>query len=228
VLPDGWCRKDLLGIGRFRDYAVQNAESWYKYANGPRARDAGNGSIYLITGCDKSKSWGVASFSDVSASFDLTFIPAAAEGGNTNHTSTWDYAGYASTNSGPPIEDFDHHGVRPQNQSTFIRGFKISLSQGLWSTLWNRGAIVSPILDAKPNDLLSTATFIPFRSRNSWFRGFFSNVSRGSQQNEQAGEEPGSDETGTSVPDGDVIVTSGFLPPPYVSTLPMTTNLTRI
>jgi len=218
---------DFGPIARFREYAVQNAESWYNYVNGPRGREAENGSIYLVTGCDKSKSWGVASFSDVSGSFTLTFIPAS-EGGNDNCGFYWEQASLATTNSGPiPIEYFDSPQDRPQNQCTFIRGFKVSLSEGLWATLLGRTSMATTIVDAKPDDILSRSSFVPFHGGGSWFRGFFSNFGgQGSWGNEHASEGPASDETGTIAPGGDVITTSDFPPTSYVSTTPTIVHLT--
>lgn len=217
TLPDGAFREDCRGIARFREYAAQHATSWYKYVNGPRGRDAENGSIYLVTGCDKSRSWGVASFSDVSSSFNLTFIPSP-DGGNTDYTFAWERASFASTNAGPiPIEYFD--GDQPQNQCTFIRGFKISLSQGLWATLFGSMTRVSTIVDAKPEDMLTRTGFIPFRSRGSWLRRRFSRSSRqGLRENEQTNSGPASDEIGTIVHDSSVIVSSDSPPASCVST----------
>jgi hypothetical protein len=218
ALPDGASREDFRGIARFREYAAQNAESWYKYVNGSRCRDAENGSIYLVTGCDKTKSWGVASFSDISGSFNLTFVPAVAGGGNTNNSFAWEHASSASTNSGPvPIEYVD--GDRPQNQCTFIRGFKISLSQGLWASFFGSMAGVSTIVDAKLDDMLSRTSFVPFRSRGSWLEGSFARPgSQGSRENEQASEGTVSDEMGALVLGRDIIVTSDAQPTSYVST----------
>ena len=226
TLPDGASMEDYRGIARFRDYASQNAESWYKYVNGPRHREAENGSIYLITGCDKSKSWGVASFANVSGSFRLTFIPTPVRGGNENHTFSWVNGSLASTNSGPvPIEYCD--GDRPQNQCTFIRGFKISLSEGLWATLWGRMARVSTIVDARPDDILSRSSFVPFLSGGSWLGGLFSGSgSQGSRGNGQASEEPASDEIGAFAPGGGVIMASDFPPTSYVRTTSAPAHLT--
>jgi hypothetical protein len=227
TLPDGASRKDLRQIARFREYAVQNAESWYNYVNGPRGREAENGSVYLITGCDKSKSWGVASFSDVSGSFTLTFIPAT-EGGHDNSVFYWEQASLATTNSGPiPVEYFDGAQDRPQNQCTFIRGFKVSLSEGLWATLFGRTPMATTIVDAKPDDILSRSSFVPFHGGGSWFRGFFSNSGgQGSRGNEQASEGSASDVTGSIALAGNVIMTSDFPPTSYVSAIPTTVHLT--
>jgi hypothetical protein len=62
-----------------RRYAAKNAESWYKHVNAPegRGRRLVNGFLYLITGCEKSQSWGMATFQNVAAEkeFQLLFKP---------------------------------------------------------------------------------------------------------------------------------------------------------
>lgn len=214
TLPDGVTREDLQGIARFREYAVRNAGNWYKYAKGPRGRNVENGAIYLVTGCDKSKSWGVASFSGVPASFNLNFVPATAEGGNANITSTWEHTSFASTNSGPtPVEYFD--GDRPRNQCTFIRGFKISLSQGLWATLFGPMPRVSSIANTMPS---TNTSFIPRRGGVSWLKkSFFRSSSQRSRENNLASERSASGNIGRLVPDDNVIIASDLPLAHYVS-----------
>ncbi|KAJ7708866.1 hypothetical protein B0H17DRAFT_971465, partial [Mycena rosella] len=62
VLPHGAQLEKLENLDNVRQYAAQNAESWYRYINGARGRGLGNGSLYLVTGCEKTQSWGMASF----------------------------------------------------------------------------------------------------------------------------------------------------------------------
>ena len=38
-MPDGAFREDLQNITLFRDFAAENAESWYRFINGPCGRD---------------------------------------------------------------------------------------------------------------------------------------------------------------------------------------------
>ncbi len=65
MLPDGGNRYDTKHRSLFQQYATENALSWYIYANGldHLARQAPNGSLYLVTGCDKTRSWGIAAVS---------------------------------------------------------------------------------------------------------------------------------------------------------------------
>lgn len=55
-LPHGADRDEAKAYGEYRDYVVEYGESWYKYLNVDRRREARNGSLYLVTGCDKGHS----------------------------------------------------------------------------------------------------------------------------------------------------------------------------
>lgn len=209
---------------RFREYALQHAESWYLYAREVRGREAGNGSIYFVTGSDKSKSWGIASFSNVPGSFTLTFTPRPIEGTHRDYSFSWEESSLAATNSGPrPIEYFDEARDRPQNQCTFIRGFKVSLSRGLWARLWGRTAGVSTITDVKADNMMSSGSFFPFGWGQSWLGGIFPNSSgQGYRVNKPSEEELSSD------PGPDVIVASDFQTQFRVSTAPLASYRTTI
>ncbi|KAF8157618.1 hypothetical protein K438DRAFT_1529029, partial [Mycena galopus ATCC 62051] len=61
ALPHGSQLRKLDNLEALRKYAATHAESWFKYINGPRGRGL-NGSLYLVTGCEKAVSWGQASF----------------------------------------------------------------------------------------------------------------------------------------------------------------------
>ncbi|KAK6980636.1 hypothetical protein R3P38DRAFT_3117447 [Favolaschia claudopus] len=69
-----------------REYAAANAEEWFKYINGPRGRRL-TGPIYLITGCEKASSWGMATFHSVNNSpdFQLSFRPIVAASSKAEH-----------------------------------------------------------------------------------------------------------------------------------------------
>jgi hypothetical protein len=175
--------------------------------------EAENGSLYLITGCDKAKSWGVASFSNAAGSFGLTFVTTAI-GGSTDHPFSWQEVGVAATGCGPiPVELFDGAQDPPQNQCTFLRGFKISLSETLWASLWPQTVTVSPIEEVKPSDISSKSRFIPFGGGRSWFSGLFSR--HGGDQSTSGNQL--TKDVRTANPSGDLIIASNFPPTSYVS-----------
>ncbi|KAF9560915.1 hypothetical protein CPC08DRAFT_664962, partial [Agrocybe pediades] len=66
VMPEGAISYDFENIPKLRKYIAANLESWYRYANGPRGREAKNGDLRIVIGCDKSTSWGMATMSNLS------------------------------------------------------------------------------------------------------------------------------------------------------------------
>jgi len=74
-MPNGAISQDLENISIFREYLSANIDKWYRYVNGPRGREAKNGDIRLVVGCDKATSWGMAAVSDMSQPSKLKFKP---------------------------------------------------------------------------------------------------------------------------------------------------------
>ncbi|THU94905.1 hypothetical protein K435DRAFT_667421, partial [Dendrothele bispora CBS 962.96] len=56
LLPDGATRVDVETIIPFRQYAYRNCEEWYRFAES-RGIEVENGSLYFVTGYDKTESW---------------------------------------------------------------------------------------------------------------------------------------------------------------------------
>jgi hypothetical protein len=102
LLPDGGSRYDFRPRLTFREYALKHAKSWYEFINGKLGRDVRNGSVYLVTGCDKAYSWGVASFSNASEGGQTSLkFSAEAEGGSTSNGWKWETSDSVSACSGP-------------------------------------------------------------------------------------------------------------------------------
>jgi len=135
LLPDGASRHDARRRQAFREYALRHAKSWYEFVNGTRGMEVANGSLYLVTGCDKASSWGVASFSNKSreGQVSLKFTAVQAAGVSVS----WDWQceefGSVSIRSGPKRINDDS--PRPQNQCVFIRGFRVMIREGPFAAL---------------------------------------------------------------------------------------------
>ncbi|KAJ7849390.1 hypothetical protein B0H14DRAFT_2765568 [Mycena olivaceomarginata] len=144
ALPHGAHLKKLRNLERVRRYAAKHAESWYKYANEVRVS-------YLVTGWEKTKSWGMASFHDVSLENEFQLA---------GHRYRWQapYCHYKHADS--PLVD----GV-PPNQTTFIYAFTISLCEGIWGTLFG-GVEISQLADSSTSAGKSGGS-IPFVSGSS-------------------------------------------------------------
>ena len=156
TMPDGASRQDLRNLSSFQEYASRNADNWYKYANGIRGRQARNGSIYLITGCDKSESWGVAAFTNVTRSdgFFLKFATWMTEFGPLRF---WQASSVAKTRTGPITANSTQgtHG-RAKNQCLFLRGFRIAMGKGPTADL-DAETNISRIQDIDTDDIFTAA-----------------------------------------------------------------------
>ncbi|KAJ6588055.1 cyclin-domain-containing protein [Mycena capillaripes] len=133
ALPNGAQLQKLENVENMRAYAAEHADSWYRYINGARGRGLANGDLYLVTGCEKARSWGIASFRTAREEFQLFFKPTT-KAGTAHKAYRW---------SGPhgqrnPARRKSHDppcSNDPVNQTTFIHGLSITLGTGLWSRL---------------------------------------------------------------------------------------------
>ncbi|KAE9398958.1 hypothetical protein BT96DRAFT_882533 [Gymnopus androsaceus JB14] len=122
ILPEGGKRIDHQQLSMFYDYAVECAQSWYAHVNEPMARGVHNGALYLVTGFDKARAWGVASFIDANpGTVSLDFVPGALSnvGG---HPTYW----FSKHNCASASSDADNV-FGNQSGCVFLRGFKIAV-----------------------------------------------------------------------------------------------------
>ncbi|THV06261.1 hypothetical protein K435DRAFT_773452 [Dendrothele bispora CBS 962.96] len=147
ILPDGASRYDYLGRRTLREYAVRNAESWYQFLIDELGISADNGSLYLITGCDKTRCYQNIAFSNASKEFSVSvqYSSPIADGRLAVSYSTSTEHMPSSRASGP--------GNTTENLSVFIRGFKIMLRRGPASLL--KSAVkVMDVTEADPKDIM--------------------------------------------------------------------------
>ena len=147
-MPQGAYHEDLKNISRFRDYAVAHAESWYEYANGLCGREIGNGELHMVTGCDKTTAWGIATYSHLQSkrpegSVTLLSFEAVGNEGHGRRSSyptyAWDYKGAVEAKVGPEGDELMDLGAQgstfPRNQCTFIRSLTPAFGQDDWERL---------------------------------------------------------------------------------------------
>lgn len=110
--------------------AACHAESWYKYIIKEKQWDVENGALFLVTGCMKSKQWGITTFDEHSL-----------EGSGALHLSSpfWRQDNYKwrpvipnVTKTGPTSKDIPKDSL---NQCTFIRGYRIMLRDLVYKRL---------------------------------------------------------------------------------------------
>ena len=116
-MPQGAYHEDLKNTNRFRDYALTHAESWYQYASEAYSQQIGNGELHIVTGCDKTTSWGIATYSHFQAerpegSVTLLSFEAVC---NERHgrqlsypTYAWDCKGAVEAKVGPEGDELSH------------------------------------------------------------------------------------------------------------------------
>ncbi|KAF8176686.1 hypothetical protein K438DRAFT_73229 [Mycena galopus ATCC 62051] len=199
ALPHGAYLEKLESLKPVRQYAEKHAESWYKYVNGPRGRELVNGNLYLVTGCEKAQSWGMASFHDLSlqTEFLLSFGPTTHADNGFRYR--WQGAHSHRKHADSPPAD-----RTPLNQTTFIHAFAISVSVGIWGKLF--GAETCQLVNSSTYLDKSGRSFVPFGSQGSSFAGSFLLGS--------SGYSGGRQHTGRTLHDG--IVTDAFPPPKII------------
>ncbi|KIM48564.1 hypothetical protein M413DRAFT_81374 [Hebeloma cylindrosporum] len=155
TMPEGAVSEDFENLPRFRKYVAANVEKWYRYINGPRGREAKNGDVRLVVGCDKATSWGMATLSNVSHRMrhsQLKFKPLDAQSSSPHSCGyTWEYSGTADVKVGPDREEIEElrrgdpddsaSGDKYLNQCLFVRTLNVTLNDGDWERLNNEIAI---------------------------------------------------------------------------------------
>jgi len=98
----------LRDKGCFLKQATKHGLRWYEYANVTRQRLAKNGSLYLVTGSDKTDSWGIASCSNSSKGDEvsLKFTAAQIASGSSSYAYKWETNSPATVRIGPPNRDW--------------------------------------------------------------------------------------------------------------------------
>ncbi|KAF5371100.1 hypothetical protein D9757_010795 [Collybiopsis confluens] len=158
IIPEGGSKTDHQKLNEFRAYAAKHAQSWYAHVNGPMARGVHNGAIYFVTGFDKTRAWGVASFIDAKPSdVSLEFVPSqsAQRGGPPDY---WFRTSHAASSSSDADDVFEN-----RSGCIFLRGFKIAIRIPPFKT--EVGTTVSYISNLETEDLLpkpkSTGFYVP-------------------------------------------------------------------
>ncbi|KAJ6506270.1 hypothetical protein C8R47DRAFT_112296 [Mycena vitilis] len=119
ALPHGSRLKKLENLEHVQDYATAHAQSWFEYVNGPRGRGLGSGPLYVVTGYEKSPSWGMALFHSIKEDFELTFKPTLPP--NPSAPYRWTGNPCRKKIYTPPGGSL--------NQTTFIHGLSVSLGR---------------------------------------------------------------------------------------------------
>ncbi|KAF5337698.1 hypothetical protein D9758_017347 [Tetrapyrgos nigripes] len=129
ILPEGARREDYTGLRDIRDYTINNGESWYRFVNDQVRMDARNGSLYVITGFDRTSCYQNLAFDSSSRNISISFkfsCPPLPNG---------DFGSLSFTSSSLPKHEHSpggsNRGHSLPNLSPFIRGYKIMIRKNL-------------------------------------------------------------------------------------------------
>ncbi|KAK6987583.1 hypothetical protein R3P38DRAFT_2574849, partial [Favolaschia claudopus] len=142
ALPRGSHQQYLLhGIPRLRMYAAENAKSWYQYVVNDLGRKLEhamgngslfNGSLFLVTGHEKARSWGMACYGyghpDRDQKFSLNLNFRKVPGSNA-----YGWVNGLPGQRQPLTELMNHDPVDgPLDQTLFLRGWRLTLGPQAW------------------------------------------------------------------------------------------------
>ncbi|KAF5386398.1 hypothetical protein D9757_006699 [Collybiopsis confluens] len=127
ILPEGATRIDLRHnfptSVPFYTYIAQFARSWYEWVNINLGLGVHSSSLYLITGCDKTRAYGAACTADPSDTWELEFKPILSQIFRSTPRYTFPTVSYAATSVGSD----DVH--KRETLCLFLRGYKIAVRE---------------------------------------------------------------------------------------------------
>ena len=143
---------------------MERAFDWYEIAEEYYGESISNGSLYLITGFYKARSWSLASFHDAIATEPqhMRVVPREGEGTTTGRHWRCTFPVHYRDGPGP-----GHNGN--VNQTVFISGFKIAVRGDIFGRL-SRKPEVQPVPAVRPRKGPYGSPRIllwPFGKRNS-------------------------------------------------------------
>jgi len=151
TMPQGAYSEKLGNVTMFKNYLSVHAESWYKYVNGVRGREAKNGDVRLAIGCDKSTTWGMATFSNLTEHNALRLKFKAIGESSLGRTYGWEYSGMAEVRAGPDAQEVEdlrmneetERGVVYKNQCLFVETLNATLNDNVWNKLSSESGLLS-------------------------------------------------------------------------------------
>jgi hypothetical protein len=152
-MPEGAHSEDLSNFSRLRQYITTHAEEWYKFVNGPRGREAQNGDLHVVVGCDKTTSWGMATFANSRLSQETNFrlkfsvLGEQQSQRNAGNKYMWEHSGVAEVRVGPGRGENEELGEtdsnRLRNQCLFLRTLNVTLSEKAWEETFPHSVAVA-------------------------------------------------------------------------------------
>ncbi|KAF8995208.1 hypothetical protein BDQ17DRAFT_1430573 [Cyathus striatus] len=137
-MPVGAFQDDYIEVGQLKSFITKNAESWYRYAIAKCGRVLDRHSLYLVTGCLKSRSWGIVTWDTAIPKRHSTLVIGLSPD-PVGPAYEWKRVVNATTfRTGPtsgPTTNTETRLSDTENQCLFVRGYKISLSEEVWNSI---------------------------------------------------------------------------------------------
>ncbi|KAJ6510768.1 hypothetical protein C8R45DRAFT_1161731 [Mycena sanguinolenta] len=205
LLQEGASRIDLLPLKKFREQAEKHGEDWYAFVRDNIGYDQlGNGDLYLITGVDKSTLWNVSATEKHNGNDDISLDLRAVQFASVNGSYRWEWEnGGQFSDSGPRRPAGE--GSDLQNQTVFLRGFRLMLSTPFWRKQKKTKAI--SVADSKPSDIFEEKGL---RSLFPASQGVISNARTGDMKHESNTGARDNENTGVRNNDGSGVSVSYF------------------
>ena len=173
MMPNGAYHEDLLNLEHFLNVNSKDVEEWYRFTISTRGRRIKNGQLRLVTGCDKTNSWGITTYSDLRGPATLSL---AADSTQPPVEYTWNYEGRVSANlkAGPKLEESldsagrEEYPLDTRNQCTFLCSFTFTLAEDVWKEMLSTltqvsDDIIALGLSKLPSNLRRTSEIIVHR-----------------------------------------------------------------
>ncbi|KIM47217.1 hypothetical protein M413DRAFT_23455 [Hebeloma cylindrosporum] len=167
TMPQGAYSEKLGNVALFKNYLSVHSESWYKYVNGVRGREAKNGDVRLVIGCDKSATWGMATFSNLTEHNNALRLKFKAIGERSfGRTYGWEYSGMAEVRAGPDPQEIEdlrmneeaERDVVYKNLCLFMETLNAKLNDDVWNKLSSESGMLSVPESADPSSNSTAST----------------------------------------------------------------------
>ncbi|KIM46830.1 hypothetical protein M413DRAFT_263918 [Hebeloma cylindrosporum] len=147
TMPEGATSLNLENDIAFSNYLAANLEKWYEFVYRVRGKSIGNGELRLVTGCDKTSAWGIATVSGMSQhSLKFKALDTADTANSSTTVYTWECSGMVEVRVGPDNSDIealrrdgtDDHPLDMTtlcNQCLFVRTMNPKLEEEDWEKL---------------------------------------------------------------------------------------------
>ncbi|KAK1220178.1 hypothetical protein PQX77_017081 [Marasmius sp. AFHP31] len=127
VLPDYSHQETLLNDGVFLQLAVKHSQKWFTHARKDRRRWPAD-VLFLVTGVEKSQSWGICSFKNEQPNTPVPLrfkLERSGEREGDRTTYSWIHTDGATYHS-YPHDRVTQVGTGASDQTLFVRGFVIT------------------------------------------------------------------------------------------------------